>query len=64
MCDDSDFTMRKVYLYTSVLILLYNIEPKKGGDWITPTLVKGVASSLPSRSIRLWIKPRALPRVK
>ncbi|RSL80514.1 hypothetical protein CDV31_017117 [Fusarium ambrosium] len=64
MCDDSDFTMRKVYLYTSVLISLYNVEPKKGGDWPMPTLVKGVASTRPSRSIRLWIKPRALPRAK
>ncbi|KAM0428931.1 hypothetical protein ACHAPT_006732 [Fusarium lateritium] len=64
MCDDSAFTMRKVYMYISVLISLYDVEPAKGGDWVTPTLMKGVASSRPTRSIRLWIKPRALLRPK
>ncbi|KAF4471042.1 cytochrome P450 7B1 [Fusarium albosuccineum] len=64
MCDDSAFTLRKVLLYTSVLTSLYDVEPAGGGRWSLPSVIKGVASSGPSRPTRLWVKRREPPQAK
>ncbi|KAF4976465.1 hypothetical protein FZEAL_6865 [Fusarium zealandicum] len=64
MCDESAFALRKVLLYISVLISLYDVEPVASTKWPNPTVVKGVATSRPWRSFRLWIKRRKVTQAK
>ncbi|KAM5370153.1 hypothetical protein ACJA88_010223 [Fusarium oxysporum] len=49
MCDDSEFTLRKVLMYISVFISLYELEPAGSERWPSPSVVKGVASAQPWR---------------
>ncbi|KAJ4004934.1 hypothetical protein NW752_011447 [Fusarium irregulare] len=62
MCDDSAFTLRKVLMYISVFISLYNLEPAGSERWPSPSIVKGVASAQPWRSVRLWVRRRTPPK--
>ncbi|KAM5345833.1 hypothetical protein ACJ41O_011694 [Fusarium nematophilum] len=64
MCDDADFTLRKMLMYTSVLISLYDIAPTGGQKWPDPILVKGAVSARPWRPVRLGIKRRDVPKAK
>ncbi|KAF5974718.1 cytochrome P450 monooxygenase [Fusarium bulbicola] len=59
MCDDSDFTLRKVAMYISVFISLYELEPAGTERWPSPPVIKGVASAQPWSSVRLWVKRRS-----
>ncbi|KAM0194200.1 hypothetical protein ACHAPA_005120 [Fusarium lateritium] len=64
MCDDADFTLRKVLMYVSVFISLYDLEPAGTERWPSPSVVKGVASAQPWRSVRLWAKRRITPQAE
>ncbi|KAF4950422.1 hypothetical protein FSARC_13202 [Fusarium sarcochroum] len=64
MCDDSAFTLRKVLMYVSVFISLYDLEPAGSERWPSPSVVKSAASSQPWRSVRLWVRRRAPPQAK
>ncbi|EXA39522.1 hypothetical protein NW761_007559 [Fusarium oxysporum] len=59
MCDDSEFTLRKVLMYISVFISFYELEPAGSERWPSPSVVKGVASAQPWRSVRLWVRRRS-----
>ncbi|KAG4282482.1 hypothetical protein FPRO06_09155 [Fusarium proliferatum] len=59
MCDDSEFTLRKVAMYISVFISLYELEPAGSERWPSPLVVKGVASAQPWGSVRLWVRRRS-----
>ncbi|CAF3587270.1 hypothetical protein SNK04_012899 [Fusarium graminearum] len=62
MCDDSEFTLRKVLMYVSVFISLYDLQPAGSESWPSPSIVKGVASVQPWSSLRLWVKRRTPPK--
>ncbi|KAM0477207.1 hypothetical protein ACHAP7_006591 [Fusarium lateritium] len=64
MCDDANFTLRKVLMYVSVFISLYDLEPAGTERWPSPSVVKGVASAQPWRSVRLWAKRRITPQAE
>ncbi|KPM40290.1 hypothetical protein AK830_g6299 [Neonectria ditissima] len=62
LSDDSDYTLRKMLMYTSVLISLYDIEPAGRGKWSIPVVTKGPVSSQPALPVRVWIKRREVKK--
>jgi hypothetical protein len=49
-------------MYISVFISLYDLEPAGSERWPSPSIVKGVASAQPWRSVRLWVRRRTPPK--
>ncbi|KAF5665363.1 cytochrome P450 monooxygenase 7B1 [Fusarium heterosporum] len=64
MCDDAAFTQRKVLMYISVFISLYDLEPAGSEQWPSPSVVKGVTSAQPWRPVRLWATRRVPPQAE
>ncbi|KAF4992878.1 hypothetical protein FGRMN_6879 [Fusarium graminum] len=64
MCDAAAFTQRKVLMYISVFISLYDLEPAGSERWPSPSVVKGVTSAQPWRPVRLWATRRIPPQAE
>ncbi|KAH7143674.1 cytochrome P450 [Dactylonectria macrodidyma] len=58
LSDDSEFTLRRMLLYTAVIVSLYNFKPVNRGKWNVPPIAKGPVSSHPALPFRVWIKRR------
>lgn len=60
MCKGRHFALREMLLYVAVIITFYDIQSPKGEPWKVPQTVKPLATRLPKKPLRVWIKRREL----